>query len=124
MNKVLVLAAHPDDETLGCGATIHRLSNEGFQIQLITFTNGEGSRGNYEKNRNILLDKVSLKLGIQKFSSADFPDNAIDSVPLINVCKFIENEVDYNPDIIFTHHPEDLNIDHQLVAKATFTYIN
>ena len=121
MNKVLVLAAHPDDETLGCGATIHRLSNEGFQIQLITFTNGEGSRGNYEKNRNILLDKVSLKLGIQKFSSADFPDNAIDSVPLINVCKFIENEVDYNPDIIFTHHPEDLNIDHQLVAKATFT---
>ena len=121
MKKVLVLAAHPDDETLGCGGTINRLSKEGCQIQLITFTNGEESRGVFDKDRNNLLDKVSVKLGIQKFSSADFPDNAMDSIPLINICKFIEAEVDYNPDIIFTHHPEDMNIDHQLVAKATFT---
>ncbi len=121
MKKVLVLAAHPDDETLGCGGTINRLSKEGYQIQLITFTNGESSRGELDKDRNDLLDKVSNKLGIQKFSSADFPDNAMDSIPLINICKFIEAEVNYNPDIIFTHHPEDMNIDHQLVAKATFT---
>ena len=121
MKKVLVLAAHPDDETLGCGGTINRLSKEGCQIQLITFTNGESSRGELNKDRNNLLDKVSDKLGIQKFSSADFPDNSMDSIPLINICKFIEGEVTYNPDIIFTHHPEDMNIDHQLVAKATFT---
>lgn len=121
MKKVLVLAAHPDDETLGCGGTINRLSKEGCQIQLITFTNGESSRGESNKDRNNLLDKVSDKLGIQKFSSGDFPDNAMDSIPLINICKFIEAEVTYNPDIIFTHHPEDMNIDHQLVAKATFT---
>ena len=45
MKKILVLAAHPDDETLGCGGTIHRLNNEGHEIQLLTFTDGEGSRG-------------------------------------------------------------------------------
>ena len=78
MKKVLVLAAHPDDETLGCGGTINRLSKEGCQIQLITFTNGESSRGELNKDRNNLLDKVSDKLGIQKFSSADFPDNSMD----------------------------------------------
>ena len=52
MKKVLVLAAHPDDETLGCGGTINRLSKEGCQIQLITFTNGEESRGVFDKDRN------------------------------------------------------------------------
>lgn len=119
--KVLVLAAHPDDETLGCGATIHRLSNEGHEIQLLTFTDGEGARGVTDKNRNTKLDDVSNILGIQKHSSANFPDNAMDSVPLIDLCKFIEQEVDYTPDIIFTHHIGDLNVDHQLVAKATYT---
>jgi N-acetylglucosamine malate deacetylase 1 len=121
MKRILVLAAHPDDETLGCGGTIHRLSKEGHHVQLITFTDGEGSRGETDKNRNDLLDKVSSVLGIKKHSSSNFPDNAMDSVPLISLCKFIESEVDYTPDIIFTHYPEDLNIDHQLVAKATFT---
>ena len=45
MKKILVLAALPDDETLGCGGTIHRLNKEGHEIQLLTFTDGEGSRG-------------------------------------------------------------------------------
>ena len=121
MKRVLVLAAHPDDESLGCGGTIHRLSNKGHEIQLLTFTDGEGARGVTDKNRNTKLDEVSKILGIHKHSSANFPDNAMDSVPLIDLCKFIEKEVDYTPDIIFTHHIGDLNIDHQLVAKATYT---
>ena len=58
MKNVLVLAAHPDDETLGCGGTIKRLSEEGHNIRLITFTNGEGARGATDKNRNTVL--VSL----------------------------------------------------------------
>ena len=119
--KILVLAAHPDDETLGCGGTIHRLSNEGYDIQLLTFTDGEGARGVTDKNRNTKLDDVSKILGIGNYTSGNFPDNAMDSVPLIEICKFIEENVNYIPDIIFTHHYEDLNIDHHLVAKATFT---
>ena len=121
MKKVLVLAAHPDDETLGCGGTIHRLHREGFEIQLLTFTDGESSRGETNKNRNKLLERVSDILGISKFSFSNFPDNAMDSVSLLNLCKFIESEVDYFPDIIFTHHHGDLNIDHQMVSKATYT---
>ena len=121
MKKILVLAAHPDDETLGCGATIHRLYREGHSIQLLTFTDGESSRGLNKKNRNTLLDRVSNILGISNFSFSNFPDNAMDSVPFLKICKFIEEKVDYFPDIIFTHHHEDLNIDHQLVSKATYT---
>ena len=121
MKKILVLAAHPDDETLGCGGTIHRLNKEGHEIQLLTFTDGEGSRGITKKNRNDLLCKVSEILGIKKYSFSNFPDNAMDSVPLLRLCKFIESEVKEFPDIIFTHFHDDLNIDHKLVAKASFT---
>ena len=121
MKKILVLAAHPDDETLGCGGTIHRLAAEGNEIQLLTFTDGEGARGVTDKNRNTKLDDISKVLGITRHTSANYPDNAMDSIPLIDLCKFIEENVDYTPDIIFTHYYNDLNIDHQLVAKATFT---
>ena len=121
MKKALILAAHPDDETLGCGATIHKLSKEGYDIQLLTFTDGVGSRNNNEKNRNSKLELVSKVLGISRYTIGNFPDNAMDSVPLLDLCKFIEENVDYTPDIIFTHFIGDLNVDHQLVTKATLT---
>ena len=120
MKKVLVLAAHPDDETLGCGATISRLAKEGNEIQLLTFTDGVGARGE-EGNRNQKLDECSKILGINRYKAGSFPDNSMDSVPLLDLCKFIEGNVDYNPDLIFTHSTKDLNIDHQLVTKAALS---
>jgi LmbE family N-acetylglucosaminyl deacetylase len=119
--RILVLAAHPDDETLGCGGAIKKLSDEGHDIQLLTFTDGVGSRRAGEENRNPKLKLVSDILGISKYSSGNFPDNAMDSIPLLEVCKFIESNVDYDPDIIFTHFIGDLNIDHQIVTKAALS---
>lgn len=119
--NILILAAHPDDETLGCGATIHNLSSQGHNTELITFTDGVGSRNNNESNRNPKLQEVSKILGISKFTSGDFPDNAMDSVPLLELSKFIENNIEGHYDMIFTHFIGDLNIDHQLVTKATLT---
>lgn len=123
VKQVLVLAAHPDDETLGCGGYIRRLIKEGCYIKLIVFTNGESSRDSYteDKNRNILLDKVCAKLGITDYAFGDFPDNRMDSVSLLDLCKFIEKNVNFEPDIILTHHRNCLNIDHQLVYRATIT---
>ena len=118
--NILVLAAHPDDETLGCGATIHRLSQHN-NIHLLTFTDGVGSREQGQANRNGKLKEVCNILGIDKFHVGDFPDNAMDSVPLLDLCKFIESCVNYSPDIVFTQFAGDLNIDHQLVARATIT---
>lgn len=119
--KVLILAAHPDDETLGCGGTIFKLANEGHDIHLLTFTDGVGSRDNKEENRNTKLQEVSEILKIKEFKSGVFPDNAMDLVPLLEICKFIELNVTIQPDIIFTHFAEDLNIDHQIVTKAALT---
>jgi LmbE family N-acetylglucosaminyl deacetylase len=117
--RVLILAAHPDDETLGCGGVIHNLSLQKYKIELITFTDGVGSRNNGESNRNPKLQEVSNILGISKFTSGNFPDNAMDSISLLELSKFIENNTSGHYDMIFTHFVGDLNIDHQLVAKAT-----
>ncbi len=120
--KILILAAHPDDETLGCGATIAKLSKQNHDIELITFTDGESGRDDYDgKDRNESLLKVSKILGIKNFKNGNFPDNKMDSVPLLEVCKFIEKEVKEIPDIIFTHHPGCLNIDHNIVYRAALT---
>lgn len=138
---VLVLAAHPDDETLGCGGTIRHLANKGHEIMLITFTDGEGARQNQlsapinqptnqpttqpaAEDRNRLLPQVCHELGIHHYVSGTFPDNQMDSVPLLHLAQFIELQLkqhNFHPKIIFTHHPGCLNIDHLLVYRATMT---
>ena len=122
MKNILVLAAHPDDETLGCGATIARLSAEGNNVHLITFTDGVGARSIKRiGNRNDRLGLVQNMLGLKSYSFGDFSDNKMDSVPLLKICKFIESNINYDPDIIFTHHPNCLNVDHRMVYQATLT---
>ena len=119
--NILILAAHPDDETLGCGATIRRLHEEGNYIKLITFTDGESSRGKLNsENRNHKLKSVCKILGIDEFIFGNFPDNSMDTISLLEICKFIENNTkDLNPELVFTHFHDDLNIDHQIIARAT-----
>lgn len=121
MNRILVLAAHPDDETLGCGSTIAKLSAEGNRISLITFTDGVGARQDGSVGRNDRLNGVCEDLGISSYHCGTFPDNKMDTVPMLEICKFIENNLDFSPDVIFTHHPGCLNIDHAIVSRATLT---
>ncbi len=121
-SNILVLAAHPDDETLGCGATLAKLSEEGHNIHLMTFTDGVDSRDEEgAKNRNCKLGEISKLLGINSFNHGDFPDNSMDIIPLLKLCKYIENNCPFTPDLIFTHHPNCLNIDHEMVYRATLT---
>ena len=124
IKKLLILAAHPDDETMGAGATIKKLNNEGYYSKLITFTDGESSREKANVipfNRNHVLDSVCKDLNITEYTFGNFPDNKMDSIPLLDLCKFIETNVDFEPDIILTHHRNCNNIDHALVYKATIT---
>ena len=119
VNNILVLAAHPDDEVLGCGATLAKMSTNN-NIRLLTFTNGVASR-NTTGDRRAALEKSCKMLGINSYHSANFPDNKMDSVPLLDVCKFIEEHSSFEPDIIFTHHQDCLNVDHSIVYRATIT---
>lgn len=123
INKALVLAAHPDDETLGTGGTIHKLTRQGVRVDLLTFTDGESAREDISvESRARLVPHVRDILGIDYYGNTFFPDNAMDSVPLLDICKFIERETkNVRYDLIFTHHSHCLNVDHTIVHKATMT---
>lgn len=131
MKKVLVVAAHPDDEVLGCGGTVSRFANKGHKIFTLILGEGITSRDekrsvkNREKDINKLkkqLHEANKILGVKKVFTFDFPDNRFDTVALLNIVKAIEKiKNDIKPNIIFTHSGDDLNIDHQITYKAVIT---
>jgi LmbE family N-acetylglucosaminyl deacetylase len=125
--RVLVFAAHPDDEVLGCGGALAKLIDQGYLARSVFFTNGVSSRKKNTFKKNILerrnnAIKVAKKLKCEAPTFYNFPDNALDSIPILNVIKKIEKEIlDYKPNIIFTHYDKDLNVDHQIISKAVTT---
>ena len=120
--KVLVIAAHPDDETLGMGGTIHKLSLLGSQVKVVFLSDGIGSRDKIRESldsRRAAATNALKKLNCSDVLFYDFPDNSMDSVPLIEVVKTIEKCIkDFGPTILFTHFPHDLNVDHRISSQA------
>tara|TARA_A100001015_G_scaffold15960_1_gene18703 strand:+ start:7682 stop:8371 length:690 start_codon:yes stop_codon:yes gene_type:complete len=125
--KILVIAAHPDDEILGCGGTLIKLKSLKCEIEIIFMTNGVSSRNLKNPNKKILERKKSTKnvakfIGIKKIHFLNLPDNKLDSVPLLNIIKKIKKLIkDYKPNHIFTHSEFDLNIDHRITYNAVLT---
>jgi len=128
--KILVIAAHPDDEVLGCGATIAGLTGQGHEVYTLILGEGKTSRASSTK-ADLAKDIKGLKkeaerangiMGVKKVFWASFPDNRFDSADLLDIVKEIENVKNrIKPEMIFTHHSGDLNIDHQLTFKAVLT---
>ena len=129
-NKILIIAAHADDEVLGCGGTVNKFSKMGANIEALFIADGVSSRNRKSKSlekKELFERKKSCKaatkiLGIKKTTFLDLPDNQLDTVPLLKIVKKIEKKIlSFKPDTIFTHFDNDLNIDHQIVNKATIT---
>jgi len=124
-NNVLVVVAHSDDETLGVGGTLAKHVNSGEKVYAVSMTDGISSRESDESkvaSRMKSATEAARKIGFVWLDSGNFPDNAMDTVPLLDIVKFIESIKDrINPQIVYTHSAADLNIDHQLVNKAVLT---
>ena len=124
--KILIVAAHPDDEVLGCFGTVAKLIKKGYEAYTLILSGGKTSRNNYSQadldELKTETQKANAIIGIKKVFMADFPDNAFDSVPLLNIVKKIEDvKQEIRPEIIFTHHVGDMNVDHQITHKAVLT---
>ena len=124
--KILIVAAHPDDEMLGCGGTIDKLSKNKCKFFVLFLTDGVSARGKNKNKEAKLRKKNSLNalkvLGVKKTRFLSYPDNSLDKVPLIKIIKEIESIiVKFKPDTIFTHSNVDLNIDHEIVSRAVIT---
>lgn len=122
---VLAVLAHSDDEALGCSGAIAKHVAEGDSVHLLFMTDGVASRieskNNAEERLTAAQDAAQI-LGVSSFTNLNFPDNKMDSIPLLDVVKEIEDKItQLQPKIIYTHHVADLNIDHQVTHKAVIT---
>jgi len=121
--KILVVAAHPDDEIIGCGGTLLKHIYNKDDVFVVYASDGESSRVN-GKNKILKRKKQAKDVAkiakIKKIFFLDYPDNQMDKINLLKISKSISLIVDkIKPDIIYTHHYNDLNIDHRITFEAT-----
>lgn len=128
---VLVIAAHPDDEVLGCGGTIARLAAEGREVQIAILVEGLTSRDEQRDadkhavalaGLRITAQHVVTLLGARALHTFGLPDNRLDTVAMLDVVKICESLIErIQPTVVLTHHAGDLNVDHRVIAQAVLT---
>ncbi len=126
MKKVLIVAAHPDDEVLGCFGTVAALIEKGAEAYTLILGEGKTSREGASNEEISLLrgeiEKANECIGIKKVFIESFPDNRFDSVDLLDIVKVVSRvKEEVRPDVIFTHYEKDLNIDHRITYQAVVT---
>ncbi|MCC6563995.1 PIG-L family deacetylase [Candidatus Uhrbacteria bacterium] len=124
--RILVIAAHPDDELLGAGATLAAHVKKGDLVQALILGEGIMSReqGSQEEMKELQKqsEEAGKTIGFAAVSFGSFPDNAFDTVALLHIAKEVEKKIaEFKPDTIYTHHGKDLNVDHRRTFEAVMT---
>jgi len=123
MKKILVICAHPDDETLGLGGTLSLNAEKGHVCNVIFFTDGQFGRNTTKKGieeRKSNAKKACRTLGIDKVEFLNYKDQTLDAIPIVELSCKIENYIKkWKPEIIFTHFEGDINQDHRRLFEAT-----
>ena len=131
MHKILVIAAHPDDEVLGMGGTIAKLTREGKQVDVLIVTDGSSSQYRDADNLQEIIEAKKQEtrlcadvLGVRNVYYGEQPDMKLDCTPHININQAIEEVIDkVQPDTVFTHFWGDVNRDHQEAYKSTLVAV-
>lgn len=131
MNKILVISAHPDDEVLGMGGTIAKLTQEGNEVYVLIVT--DGSSCQYEESEELceIIRKKKLEtkacadvLGIKQVIYGELPDMKLDRIPHVIINKILETTInEVQPQIVYTHFWGDVNMDHQQIYKSTLVAV-
>jgi LmbE family N-acetylglucosaminyl deacetylase len=124
--RALVVAAHPDDEVLGCGGTMARLADAGVEVHTLILATGHASRDDASPTDALALAALQAAahaagnaLGTASVTLCGLPDNQLDAVPLLTVVKHVEATLRrVQPTVVFTHLANDVNIDHAIVHRA------
>jgi len=128
--RLLVVAAHPDDEILGCGGTLAKAKKQGCNIRVVFLGEGVSARftiGEYNskefsqqsKQRELEAETALKTLGIADSHFGKRLCTQFDTYPLLSIVKDIENQIaSFKPDILLTHNPSEVNIDHRITYEA------
>jgi LmbE family N-acetylglucosaminyl deacetylase len=124
--SVLVVAAHPDDEVLGCGGTVARLAGAGEQVHIAILGEGATSRAGAPAGATGALaaqaQEAGRALGAAEVVCLGLPDNRFDTLALLDVVQAVERLVArVAPHTVYTHHAGDLNVDHRIAHQAVVT---
>ena len=129
--KVLIIAAHPDDEVLGCGGTIARHTDSGDKVHILIVAEGATSRqpqrNRIQANEELSALEEAAKtagsiLGAEGVELLDLPDNRLDSIDRLDLIKQIEDRINqHQPQVIYVHHAGDVNVDHRRLHEAVIT---
>ena len=115
----LVVVAHPDDETLGAGATIYKLIKQGHNVAVAIMSTHAAARANISETLAEDQSNAMKILGVENVYEADFPNIKMNIIPHLELVQFVEKCIeDFNAEVIITHHPSDTNIDHIETSRA------
>lgn len=122
--QVLVIAAHPDDETYGAGGTIARHTRQGDQVTVLLLTDGVRARHEVIKPQQDAARMACRELGVKDVRFAGLGDQQLDGLPLLDVIRPIEMVIkELRPQIVYTHHRGDANQDHRAIFAATLVAV-
>ena len=114
-----MVVAHPDDEVLGAGATIHKLIKQGHKVAVAIMVGKVAARANLSATLRDDELKAMAIMGVEKTYHADFPNIKMNTTPHLELVQFIESCIqDWQAEAIITHHPNDVNVDHQETSRA------
>lgn len=129
--RVLVVCAHADDEAYGLAGVIARHAAAGDRVRLLFLADGVTARqpaydpsamAREQEERRAMAREAARILGAQPPRFLDLPDNRLDTVPLLDIVKAVEAEIDAaRPEIVYTNHAGDLNVDHRVAHQAVLT---
>ena len=129
--KALIIAAHPDDDILGCGGFLSKFGKD-KDIRVVFIAEGTSCRFssseiNEKKKRLLMRSSIeicgkALSYLVKNCEFYNFSCGKLDQIPLIDINKIIENEIsEFNPDVILTHSEKDLNSDHKIIFSSVLT---
>ena len=120
IKRILVIAAHPDDEVSGCGGTMALHIRAGDRVTCIIVCEAESLRyGKKSVGMRLHMKNAAKKLGVSDVRLLEFPDQKLDTFTLTEIISPLEKIVkEVKPNIVYTHHANDINLDHQLLFKA------
>lgn len=121
-DRVMVFAAHPDDEVIGMGGSLARFVELGMDVLVFFVADGvssrEALREGIEARKNASRLALS-RLGVGNIEFLDLPDNQLDTVPKLQIIKAFEEKIqDFKPSVVFANYAHDLNVDHRVVAES------